>query len=197
MRDLVIATRNKKKLRELAAYLKAVKANVRFLSEFDGAPKVVEDGDTFKANAVKKAVTISKFTKGLVLADDSGLEVRALGGKPGVRSSRYAGPGKNDRANNLKLLRALRDVPAAKRSARFVCAVAIADNGITLKVMEKDCKGRIAPETRGGCGFGYDPVFLIPKYKKTFGELGPRIKDKMSHRARALKAAREFLKAYI
>lgn len=196
-RTLVIATKNAKKLHELQRYLKAVKANVISLASFEKPPRVVEDGDTFKKNAVKKAVKISRFVKGLALADDSGLIVDALKGEPGVRSARYAGPGKNDKDNCRKVLRLLEGVPLKKRQARFVCAVAVADHGKVIKVIEGDCKGLIAFQTKGHRGFGYDPLFLIPKYNKTFGQLGLKVKDKMSHRSKALKKAREFLKRYL
>lgn len=197
MKEIVIATRNEKKLHELQAYLKGIKAQVRSLKDLKSAPSVREDGDTFKENAIKKALVVSKFTKGLVLADDSGLVVDALDGRPGVRSSRFAGPKKDDHKNNLKLLKSMEGVPLKKRTARFVCAVAIADNGKVLKIIEENCKGLVAFSIRGNYGFGYDPLFLIPKYKKTFGELGLKVKDKMSHRAKALKKAREFLKKYL
>ena len=197
VRELVIATKNEKKLHELKRYLKKVKAKVVSLKEFQGTPKIIENGLTFKANAIKKALVISRFTKGLVLADDSGLAVEALGGEPGVRSSRFAGPGKSDKANNRKLLKLLEGVPPRDRKAKFVCAIAIADNGRVVKVIEENCAGLIAPEARGGYGFGYDPLFLIPRYKKTFGELGLKVKDKMSHRSKALAKAREFLRKYL
>jgi len=197
IRQLVIASRNEKKLRELKRYLKGVKAKVSTLKDFEGAPEVVENGATFLKNAKKKALTVSRFTKGLVLADDSGLVVEALHGRPGVRSSRFTGPRKSDEANNLKLLKLLENVPLAKRQAKFVCAVAIADNGRIIKSIEEDCKGLIAFSPSGRYGFGYDPVFIIPKYNKTFGELGLKVKDKMSHRSKALKKAREFLKNYL
>lgn len=196
-RQLVIATKNKKKLHELRRYLKTVKADVISLESFNKPPNVREDGDTFQKNAVKKAVKISKFVKGLAIADDSGLSVDALGGDPGVRSARFAGPGKNDIDNNIKVLKLLEGVPLEKRTARFVCAVAIADNGRVVKVIEENCKGLIAFEMKGRHGFGYDPMFLIPKYKKTFGQLGLKVKDKMSHRSKALEKARAFLKKYI
>ncbi len=197
MRELIIATKNAKKLHELKKYLKGVKAKVLSLENLKKTPRIREDQDTFKKNVIKKAFTVSRFTGGLVLADDSGLVVKALGGRPGVKSARFAGPGKSDHANNLKLLKSLEGLPLRKRKARFVCAVAIADKGKIIKVIENDCKGVIAYSIRGRHGFGYDPVFLIPKYKKTFGELGPRVKDKMSHRAKALKMAHEFLKNYV
>ena len=197
MRQLVIATKNGKKLIELMRYLKGVKAHIVSLRYIEGLPRIREDGDTFRKNAVKKALTVSRFTQGLVLADDSGLEVDILNGKPGVRSARFAGPGKKDRDNNLKLLGLLESISSNRRSARFVCSVAIADRGKIIKVIEETCRGRIAFSIRGVHGFGYDSVFLIPKFKKTFGELGPKVKDKMSHRSKALEKAREFLKKYL
>jgi XTP/dITP diphosphohydrolase len=120
-----------------------------------------------------------------------------LGGAPGVRSSRFAGAAKSDKQNNRKLLGLLRKVPIGKRQAKFVCAIAICDNGKVVKVLEESCSGIIAFAQKGEYGFGYDPLFLIPKYKKTFGELGLKVKDKMSHRSKALKKAREFLKKYL
>ncbi len=197
MRQLVIATKNEKKLHELRRYLKGIRANVISLKDLRRVPRIVENGKTFKANALKKALVISKFTKGLALADDSGLAVRALGAQPGVRSSRFAGRAKSDRQNNKKLLRLLKRVPPAKRQAKFICAVAICDNGKIVKVLEESCGGMIAFSEKGAYGFGYDPLFLIPRYKETFGELGLRVKDRMSHRSKALKKACEFLKKYL
>ncbi|MDD3905840.1 MAG: RdgB/HAM1 family non-canonical purine NTP pyrophosphatase [Candidatus Omnitrophica bacterium] len=197
MREIVIATKNEKKLHELKRYLKGVDAKVVSLKNFTHVPRIVENGVTFKANAVKKALVISRFTKGLVIADDSGLAVNALGGRPGVRSSRFAGPRKSDKQNNKKLLEILKKTPPEKRQARFVCAAAICDNNKVLKVIEESCAGVIAFSEKGGYGFGYDSLFLIPKYKKTFGELGLKVKDKMSHRSKALKKVREFLKKYL
>jgi XTP/dITP diphosphohydrolase len=197
MRDLVIATRNEKKLRELKRYLKNINATVVSLNRITGTPRIREDKHTFKGNAVKKALVISRFTGGLVLADDSGLEVKALGGMPGVKSARFAGQKKKDYDNNIKVLKMLKSLPPGKRSARFVCAIAIADKGKIVKLVEEYCSGRIADSIRGRHGFGYDSIFIIPKYSKTFGELGFKTKDKMSHRSKALKKAREFLRKYI
>jgi XTP/dITP diphosphohydrolase len=201
MRDLVIATKNEKKLRELKRYLKGLKAHIASLKDISRAPGIREDKSTFKGNAIKKAVTISRFTKGVVLADDSGLCVDALGGQPGVKSARFSGSGKKDGktdyGNNAKLLKMMKPVPTGKRTARFVCAVAVADKGRIVKVFEEHCSGRIADSIRGRHGFGYDPLFLIPKYDKTFGELGLKVKDKMSHRSKALKKAWKFLRKYI
>ncbi len=135
MRELVIATKNEKKLHELKRYLRGINAKVVSLCEFRHTPRIVEDGKTFRANAVKKALVISKFTGGLTLADDSGLAVRVLSGQPGVRSSRFAGPRKRDKQNNRKLLKLLAKVPPPKRQAKFICAVAICDNGKIVKVI--------------------------------------------------------------
>lgn len=197
MQQLVIATKNKKKLHELKRYLRSLKIDVISLVDFEKVPRIVENSHTFKGNAAKKALVISRFTGGLVIADDSGLAVKALRGAPGVRSSRFAGPAKSDSQNNKKLLNLLEGLPPSKRGAKFVCAVAIADKGRIVKLIEETCYGRIAFEEKGGYGFGYDPVFLIPKYNKTFGELGLKVKDRMSHRSKALKKARQFLRKYI
>jgi XTP/dITP diphosphohydrolase len=197
VRELVIATRNEKKLRELKRYLRNVRANVVSLNEITHAPRIKEDKHTFKGNAVKKALTISRFTGGLVLADDSGLEVKALGGLPGVKSARFAGPRKKDHDNTAKVLKLLHGLPAKKRSAKFVCAIAIADKGRVVKLVQEHCSGRISDFIRGRHGFGYDPIFLIPKYGRTFGELGLKTKDRMSHRSKALKKARKFLRKYL
>lgn len=198
MKRLVVATKNHKKLIELKRYLKNVRAEVLSLEAFPGAPHVIENGRTFRSNAAKKAVAISRFTGSLALADDSGLSVRALGGAPGVKSARFAGHAKDDSANNRKLLRLLKDAPASKRQARFVCAVAIADRGRLMKVIEKSCRGTIASEPAGRHGFGYDPLFVVPGYGgRTFGELGLKVKDALSHRSKALKAARAFLRKYL
>ena len=197
MRTLVVATKNDKKLHELKRYLKNVKANVVSLKEFQKTPRIVENKNTFKGNAAKKALVISKFVKGLAIADDSGLCVEALGGSPGVKSARFAGTAKSDKANNRKVLGLLGQRPLSKRRAKFVCAVAIADSGEIVKLIEEDCKGLIAFEEKGSHGFGYDPLFLIPKYKRTFGQLGLKAKDKMSHRSKALKKVRAFLKKYL
>jgi len=197
MVEVVIATKNEKKLRELKRYLKSVKAHIISLKEVSRAPRIREDKSTFRGNAIKKAVIISKFTRGVVLADDSGICVDALNGRPGVKSARFAGHNKKDHDNNTKLLKMMKRVPAGKRTARFVCAVAVADKGRIVKVVEEYCSGRIADSVRGEYGFGYDPLFLIPKYNKTFGELGLKVKDRMSHRSKALKKARVFLKKYL
>jgi XTP/dITP diphosphohydrolase len=196
-RTLVVATKNDKKLHELKRYLKTVKANVVSLKELKKTPRIIENKPTFRENAVKKALAVSRFTGGLTLADDSGICVKALGGAPGVKSARFAGSAKDTKANNRKMLRLLAGVPSGRRQARFVCAVAVADNGRIVKIIEEDCRGLVAFKEKGGRGFGYDPLFLIPKYGKTFGQLGLKVKDRMSHRSKALKKARQFLRKYL
>jgi XTP/dITP diphosphohydrolase len=197
MRTLVVATKNDKKLYELKRYLKTVRADVISLKEFPDTPKIIENKQTFKENAAKKALVVSRFVGGLTIADDSGICVKALGGAPGVKSARFAGSAKDNKANNRKMLRLLSGTPLNRRKAKFVCAVAIADNGKIVKLIEEDCGGLIAFEEKGVHGFGYDPLFLIPKYGKTFGQLGLKAKDRMSHRSKALEKARAFLKKYI
>lgn len=197
MRTLVVATKNDKKLHELKRYLKTVRADVVSLKEFPNTPKIIENKHTFKENAAKKALVVSRFVKGLAIADDSGICVKALGGAPGVKSARFAGSAKDNKANNRKMVRLLSGTPLNRRQAKFVCAVAIADNGKVIKLIEEDCRGLIAFEEKGIHGFGYDPLFLIPKYGKTFGQLGLKAKDRMSHRSKALKKAREFLRKYL
>ncbi len=196
-RELVISTRNQKKFKEIKRLFKGSCAKVLSLKNFSNIPKIIEDRKTFRENAVKKALSVSRLTNRLVLADDSGLEVKALRGKPGVHSSRYAGLQKNDRLNNQKLLRMLRDRPSSKRTAQFKCAVAVADRDRLIKVVEEACKGRIGFKMRGSSGFGYDPVFIPRGYNKTFAQLGPRIKDRLSHRAKALKKARRLIEAHL
>ena len=197
VRTLVVATKNDKKLHELKRYLKTVRADIVSLKEFRKTPRIVENKSTFRENAAKKALIVSRFVKGLAIADDSGLCVEAIGGLPGVKSARFSGPAKNDKANNRKVLELLKGKGLSGRKARFVCAAAIADNGRILKIIEEDCKGLIAFEAKGRHGFGYDPIFLIPKYGKTFGQLGLKTKDRMSHRSKALKKARAFLRHYL
>ena len=197
MRGLVVATRNAKKLRELTRYLRPLGVRAVSLAGIKGAPHIHEDGTTFEANAKKKARTISRFTGGLVVADDSGLAVDFLGGRPGVRSSRFAGDDASDEENNAKLLKLLKGVPAARRRAHFVCSAAIADRGRIIAHIQETVSGRIGFEVRGRYGFGYDPLFVIPKYGKTFGQLGPKVKDRMSHRAKALRKTVLFLKKYL
>lgn len=191
--EIVLATNNFDKVKEIKRILHGLKIKILTLKDFPGLPEVREDGKTLRENAVKKAVQIARRTGKIALADDSGLEVKALGGKPGVHSSRFAGPGCTYNDNNRKLLRLMRGVPLPKRNARFVCMIAIAMSDGKARTVTGICKGKITPEIRGKQGFGYDPVFIPAGFKKTFAEMGLRIKNKISHRAEALIKARKIL----
>jgi XTP/dITP diphosphohydrolase len=153
---------------------------------FETFPECAEDGDTFSANARKKALHYSHFTRDLVVADDSGLEVDALGGLPGVRSRRYAGASASDAQNNVKLLYALRGLPPERRGARFVCVLALARSGIFVAEFQGTARGVLLDAPHGGNGFGYDPLFFDPECGKTFAELLSEEKLARSHRGRAL-----------
>ncbi|MEX2310420.1 MAG: RdgB/HAM1 family non-canonical purine NTP pyrophosphatase [Pirellulales bacterium] len=188
-RPLVIGTRNRKKGAEIAELLAPHGVEVVTLADVRDAIDVVEDGETFAANAALKATQQAKQLRCWVLADDSGLEVDALGGKPGVYSARFAGPDAADEANNRRLLEALSDTPLEKRTARYVCHVTLADpTGAIRAESHEVCHGRIRFEPAGTNGFGYDPLFEVVEYHRTFGELGPHVKRTISHRARALRA---------
>lgn len=196
MIELVVATKNKKKLEEIKDILKDLNLKIISLADYARAPRIIENGLTFKENAVKKAVKIARFTNKFTLGEDSGLCVDILGGRPGIFSSRFSGKDKDDAKNNLKLLRLLKDIPLSKRNAQYRCAVALADKDGLIGVVEGKCSGKIGFELKGSTGFGYDPLFFIPKYKKTFAELGPEIKHGMSHRFRALDKTRSVIKKY-
>ena len=195
--ELVVATRNKKKLKEIKELLEDTGIKILSLKDIPHAPSIVEDGETFIQNAVKKAATIAQFTKKLTLGEDSGLEVKVLKNKPGVYSARFSGPGATDRKNNLKLLRLLKNAPLKKRGARYVCAIALADKNGLIFTGEGRCSGLIGFKSKGTFGFGYDPLFIIPKYNKTFAQLGRQIKHKMSHRAKALNKLNKFILKYL
>ncbi|MCG2714444.1 MAG: RdgB/HAM1 family non-canonical purine NTP pyrophosphatase [Candidatus Omnitrophica bacterium] len=204
MFELVVATRNKKKLCEIKEILKNIDLKLLSLDSYKFAPQVVENGKTFKANAIKKAVKLARFTGAFCLGEDSGLCVDVLGGAPGVHSARFsgkpagqAGRNKSDLSNNLKLLKLLTGLPLQKRKAHYVCAVALADKSGLIGVVEGECPGLIAVASKGSAGFGYDPLFYIPKYKKTFAQLGKKIKHKMSHRYYALSKAKRIIQKYI
>jgi XTP/dITP diphosphohydrolase len=197
MIQLVVATRNKKKLTEIKDILKGIKLDLLSLGDYKHVPRVLENGKSFQENAVKKAARLARWTGKLCLGEDSGLCVDALDGAPGIYSARFSGKDKSDLKNNLKLLKLLNGLPFAKRKAHYVCAVALADKEGLLGVVEGSCSGLIVPTPAGQAGFGYDPLFYIPKYKKTFAQLGEKIKHKMSHRYHALKKARRIIEKYI
>lgn len=200
MAQVLIATSSKGKLRDFAGAAAPHGVDVAALPGFASLPEVEEDGATFEANARKKAECYSRAAPAqLVLADDSGLEVDALGGAPGVRSARYAGDGlgpqsgSRDAANNAKLVRELVGVADDQRSARFVCVIAVAREGNTIATFRGEAEGVILHEKRGGGGFGYDPLFLVVEIGKTFAELSAEEKATVSHRGRAF---RKFLEWY-
>jgi XTP/dITP diphosphohydrolase len=193
---LLVATTNPGKFAEVKDYLKQLLLEILSLSDLGNWPKVIEDGATFEANALKKARELATYSGYLTLADDSGLEVDSLNGAPGIYSARYGGEEGNDKRNNEKLLRELNGVPEEKRTARFVCVLALctpeSDNGTAWTVRES-CEGRIALELKGENGFGYDPLFFYPPFGKTFGEIDRATKSTVSHRGKALKKLAEML----
>jgi len=201
MNRVLIATSNSGKLRDFAGAAARYGIEIASLPNFSALPSVVEDGETFEENARKKAEGYSRYAPGeLVLADDSGLEVDALGGAPGVHSARYAADephlaesNTEDEANNARLLRELKDVPPEKRTARFVCVIAAARDGQTMQTFRGQAEGVIIDVPRGNHGFGYDPLFYFQSIGKTFAELQPHEKAQFSHRGAAF---REFLRWY-
>jgi XTP/dITP diphosphohydrolase len=189
IRELVIGTHNRKKGLELAELLAPWGFHVVTLEDVPSAIEVVEDGDTFAANAALKATQQAVHLRRWVLADDSGLEVDALNGAPGVYSARFAGPNASDADNNRHLLEQLGDLPFDKRTARYVCHVTVSDPTGAVRAESHDtCRGRIRGGASGANGFGYDPYFELVEYHRTFGELGPAVKRMLSHRSRALRA---------
>jgi XTP/dITP diphosphohydrolase len=205
--DLVVATRNEKKLMEIRDLLADLDFNVMSIGDFAGVPEIQEDGSTFEENAKKKAAQIAQITERLTLADDSGLEIDHLRGEPGVRSARFAGKNATDEDRNIKILDLLKGVPLSERKARFRCAIAIASPDARdgagkmpalpeVEVVTGTCEGEIALEPRGSEGFGYDPIFIVPAYGRTFAELGSKKKNQISHRAVALKKAKDLLSAH-
>ena len=193
MLHLVIATRNRHKFEELRELLKVHGIRWHSLAEFPRAPSVNENGATFEANAIKKARAIARATGVLALADDSGIEVEALGGAPGVRSARFAGAHGNDQANNATLLSKLSALPMHRRRARYRCVLALARPSNLVALTRGTWTGRIAMSPQGRRGFGYDPIFFVPRFKKTAGQLPRSIKQRCSHRADAARRLRPIL----
>lgn len=194
---LLIATTNRKKLEELESLLKGLPYEFLFLRDIPPLPEVVEDGKTFRENAVKKAVETAKASGLLTLAEDSGLVVEALEGNPGVYSARFAGPEKDDVKNCLKVLRLMEKLPDNCRHASFISAVAVASPKELAGVVEGEVRGAISREMKGLNGFGYDPIFIYGPYGKTLGEVSTELKHRVSHRAEAVKKAEKILKGLI
>ncbi len=192
---LIVGTRNPKKRAELLEILGDLPIELRDLSSYPDAPEVEEDGTTFEENVRKKAIVLAKALGEWVLGEDSGLVVPALKGRPGVYSARYAGKQGDDEANNVRLLAELAPLPDDARAAYYVCTAALADpQGDVKAVVEGRCHGVIIKERRGTGGFGYDPLFLIPEYHRTFGELSATVKHALSHRGKAMAHLRPMLR---
>ncbi len=189
---LLLASNNEGKCREIAAVLAVHGLEFLTLDDFPEVPPASEEGASYEENALHKARHYAALTGVPALADDSGLEVEYLGGKPGVRSARFGGETSSYREKNEAILARLADVPAEKRGARFVCAVAYADAGGDAYLVRAECVGKIAETIRGSHGFGYDPIFIPDGFDRTFGELGANVKNRISHRAKALAKARAF-----
>lgn len=191
---LLVATGNQGKLREIEHLLAGTGIEIVGLDQLDNPPEVIEDGDTFTANACKKATEMAQFSGMLTLADDSGLVVDALDGAPGVHSARYAGTQGDDPANNAKLLDEMANVADEKRQAAFCCVMALANPDGECRTFEGRIAGLIMRGERGHGGFGYDPLFLVPEYGKTTAELPMEIKNRISHRGTALRQVIPVLK---
>jgi XTP/dITP diphosphohydrolase len=203
--DILIATNNEGKIREIAHALQGLPVRWRFLSEFPELHSVSEVGNTYEKNATLKALEYSKHTRLCARADDSGLEVHALGGQPGVHSARYGGAGMSDLDRIELLLGSLRQVEGRRRKARFVSSMVLAlpsseghaESSEVLHVATGFCEGRITISPRGSNGFGYDPVFAPDGYKETFVELSDEVKGRISHRAQALLKMKQFIERWI
>ncbi len=190
---LVIATRNPGKFNEIVALLQGLNVLLVPLDRVGPIEVPPEGGQSFQENARRKAEAVARASGHLALGDDSGLEVDALGGEPGVRSARFGGAHLTDAERNELLLARLHQAPPEKRAARFRCVIAIAEPGGAVHLAEGTCEGRIVLAPRGSHGFGYDPIFEIPSLGQTLAEIEPEMKNRLSHRARALARAREML----
>lgn len=193
MNEIVLATRNPGKVREIDKLLKPLNLTILSLLNFPGLPELPEDGETYRENASQKARLAAEWTGKVALADDSGLEVDALGGEPGVRSARFLGEGTPQERKNQRVLDLLEGVPPEGRGARFVCTLAIATPERNLFLCEGVCSGQIAEQARGEEGFGYDPIFLLPSFRATMAELDLSLKNQISHRGQAFQQAHKIL----
>lgn len=193
---LLLGTGNRKKLEEFQTLLQGIPFQLVSLQDFPHVREVIEDGETFEANAVKKATEIARETGLLTLAEDSGLSVEALEGSPGVYSARFAGPEKDDLKNCQKLLRIMENLPDTCRGASFQSVIAVAAPEGLIGIAEGEVRGGIARQMRGSGGFGYDPLFIYGPYGKTFGEVTPEMKNRVSHRSQAIRKAGKILRDY-
>lgn len=195
-RRMVLGTRNGGKIKEFEALLHSTGIKLLSWKDFDQEISVVEDGGTFLENALKKATVTAQVTGMTAAADDSGLEVDYLNGRPGVFSARYADPKATDRENNAQLLKELQGVPPPQRGARFVCVIALCTPDGRQEWVEGECRGVITESPRGEHGFGYDPIFYYPPLERTFAELSAGDKNRVSHRATAIRKLRPILEKY-
>jgi len=195
--QLLLATTNQGKAREIKSYLKDLPIEIHSLKELGQLKPFTETGQTFDANARGKSLCYSANWKGLTLAEDSGLEIESLRGEPGVRSARYSGERATDQKNNQKVLERMKGMPSEKRNARFVSCMVLSKKGEVIKEIRESVEGIINLREKGSHGFGYDPLFYYPPLKKTFAELLPEEKNKVSHRGRALQKLKEFLLNYL
>jgi len=184
MIEILIATNNLGKVKEIKDILDSPEIKILNMKDFPPLPKIEEDGKTYQENAFKKARKISEYTGKICLADDSGLEIDYLKGKPGIYSSRW---GNSDEERIKKVLKLIENVPINKRNAKFVCAVVLVFPNGKIYMVKEECKGSITFKPKGEHGFGYDPIFLVPEYDKTFAELGDKIKNQISHRGKAMR----------
>lgn len=190
---VVLATRNMGKVKEIKQILRGLDLDILTLNDFPEVPSIIEDGKTFKENAVKKARFVAEHLNMPSIADDSGLEVNAFNRRPGILSARYAGENATDEDNNRKLLKELNDIPPEKREACYRCVVALVFPSGEEETAEGSCNGFIALEPKGAGGFGYDTLFYIPEYGMTMAELPPEIKNRISHRGKAFAKLKEKL----
>ena len=191
--EIIVATKNRGKVREIRKALKGAGLKIYSLTDFSDVPGIEEDGKSFTENALKKARFYSKHFGKLAIADDSGLEVDALGGLPGVYSARYSREGASDQENNKKLLSEMEGIPFSKRGARFRCVMAMVSHDGREAVVEGLCRGRIGTRGVGMKGFGYDPLFILPQYGRTMAQLTVEEKNRVSHRGKALKKLKKML----
>lgn len=191
--EIIIATKNSGKVREIRKALKGLRLKIYSLNDFSDIPEMEEDGKSFSENALKKARFYSKYFRKLTIADDSGLEVDVLKGLPGIYSARYAGVWASDRENNQKLLRDMEGIRISKRGARFKCVMAMVSHDGREAVAEGSCRGRIGFREMGKKGFGYDPLFILPQYGKTMAQLSLEEKNRLSHRGKALKKLKKVI----
>ncbi len=195
--NIIIATYNQGKVKEIKKIYKNLGINFLSLTNFSKIKKIKEQFKTYEENALQKARTISELTGLTALADDSGIEIDALDGKPGVFSARFGGTKISDKERNMKILRLLENRPEGLRKAKFVCVIAIVKPSGKHYIVKSSCRGRIIGKPRGESGFGYDPIFFVPKYNKTFAEMNADLKNKISHRGKALRKAEKILQKLI